>query len=149
MAEYIAATWGWDEAWQENHFRDRWHPERLTIVECRGRLVGMFDVDIRPGELYLETIEIAPAYQSKGIGTNILREILARAGSQGLAVGLHVLRVNRARHLYERLGFAVVDETDARFGMSARPAAAYVPVPAEAQRPLPSPSLVPDAASPG
>jgi ribosomal protein S18 acetylase RimI-like enzyme len=148
MGEYITATWGWDEAWQEDHFRDRWHPDRLTIVEYRGRLVGMFDIEERPGELYLETIEIAPAYQSKGIGTNILREILNSAGSQGLAVGLHVLRVNRARHLYERLGFAVVDETDVRLAMSARPAGAYVPVP-EAARPLLSPSLMPGVASLG
>ena len=55
MAEYIDATWGWTSrpALRSGNAGAR---HRLTIVEPRGRLVGMFDLEVRPGELYLETL---------------------------------------------------------------------------------------------
>ncbi len=36
---------------------------------------------------------------------------VAQARAEGVPVALQVLKVNPARHLYERLGFSVVGET--------------------------------------
>jgi ribosomal protein S18 acetylase RimI-like enzyme len=59
---------------------------------------------------YISRIEIAPEVQGGGVGTALLRGLLDRARASGAnAVELHVLQLNRARHLYERLGFQVVD----------------------------------------
>lgn len=58
-----------------------------------------------------------PAYQRRGIGAAILRDVIAEARAGGHAVALRVLKVNPARRLYERLGFAVVGESDTHYLM--------------------------------
>jgi ribosomal protein S18 acetylase RimI-like enzyme len=64
---------------------------------------------------------VAPEHQGKGIGTRLISEVLQDAHSRGLAVRLRVLKVNPAQRLYERLGFAVVGETETHHLMEARP----------------------------
>ena len=62
----------------------------------------------RGGVIALAQVFIASDHRSRGIGTAVLRDILAR----GRPVRLRVLKVNdAARRLYERLGFRVVDES--------------------------------------
>jgi ribosomal protein S18 acetylase RimI-like enzyme len=64
-------------------------------------------------------IELLPAWQGKGIGTAIIRTLLARRKD----VSLRVLTSNpRAAALYERLGFRVVQRTPERLYMRAEPA---------------------------
>jgi hypothetical protein len=53
----------------------------------------------------------------QGFGAALLRQVQASATTRGLPVRLNVLKVNPARALYERLGFVVVREDDARWSM--------------------------------
>ena len=121
LYEHVLATWGWDEDWQASRFRDRWRPEQITVVERGGECIGMFALEEDPEELNLANVAIAPAHQSQGIGTAVLTAILTGARSRGLVVSLTVLKVNRARRLYERLGFVVVGETATHYVMRAEP----------------------------
>jgi predicted GNAT family acetyltransferase len=50
--------------------------------------------------------------------------VIAEADRDGRRVSLHVERWNRARRLYERLGFAVVAETDVYLLLERPPASA-------------------------
>ena len=54
-----------------------------------------------------------PEYQGRGTGTAIILDLIAQARALQLPVTLHVLDVNPARSLYERLGFRIVAEVDA------------------------------------
>ena len=67
----------------------------------------------------MRTIEILPEYQNRGVGSAVIRDVLAQAQAEGLPVGLQVLKVNPARRLYERLGFNVVGETATHYLMRA------------------------------
>jgi ribosomal protein S18 acetylase RimI-like enzyme len=52
---------------------------------------------------------VAPAWRGQGIGTALLGELIARARARDLsAISLSVEDGNRARVLYERVGFSVV-----------------------------------------
>lgn len=62
-------------------------------------------------------IQLLPEFQGHGIGTALLQRELRFADARGLPVRLQVLRENRARTLYERLGFRVCGETDTHFLM--------------------------------
>lgn len=66
---------------------------------------------VRDGALWIHTICIAPEHQRKGIGTEVIRSIVAEAINQTLPIRLSVLKVNPARALYERLGFKVIGES--------------------------------------
>ncbi len=59
-------------------------------------------------------IVIAPAFQNRGIGTQLMHDVIAR----GKPVQLGVLFENhRARALYERLGFLEIGRTDTHYQM--------------------------------
>ena len=67
--------------------------------------------------IFVDYMAIMPEHQRHGIGASLLRQVQASAASRGLPVRLNVLKVNPARALYERLGFAVVGEDDMRWYM--------------------------------
>jgi ribosomal protein S18 acetylase RimI-like enzyme len=121
LREYITLTWGeWDESWQRAYFDAHFDPSKIQMIQLGGEDIGMIAVTERPGTLFLELVEISPEYQNRGIGSYLIRQLLDRARELGLSVRLHVLRVNPARALYERLGFRAVDETETHYVMETR-----------------------------
>ncbi len=114
----IEETWGWDEQWQAQHFRDRFDPTACQIIEDGGAPIGCISVERREDGIFLSVIEITPDRQDQGIGTELVRALLDEADSRGVPVELQVLKVNPARSLYERLGFAVIGETETHYLMS-------------------------------
>jgi ribosomal protein S18 acetylase RimI-like enzyme len=122
LRAYVEQTWGWDEDWQARYFRDRFDASMRQVIEYHGQVVGFLDVIEEEGRTLLASISIAPEFQGRGIGTFLIRGMLDAAASRGVPVVLRVLRVNRARSLYERLGFEIVDTSDTHYTMTAHPA---------------------------
>ena len=76
------------------------------IIQFNGADVGWVVVDTLPDEVRLVEIMIMPELRGQGIGTAVVREILAAGGDAGKPVRLSVNPMNRAAiRLYERLGF--------------------------------------------
>lgn len=64
-------------------------------------------VDTDTPELCITTFD---GFQGIGVGTDLLNRLIASARDRGLgAISLSVEDGNRSRHLYERIGFTVVD----------------------------------------
>jgi ribosomal protein S18 acetylase RimI-like enzyme len=57
-------------------------------------------------------IAILPNWQNQGIGKSILEDILAEGNLIKKNVSIHVEAFNPAKHLYERLGFEKISETN-------------------------------------
>lgn len=111
----------WDAEWQRAYFRKYFYPERLRILEWEGQDVGMLQVEERAEELFIASIEILPAFQRRGIGSAVIRDLLAQARRQGKLVALQVLKRNvRARSLYQRLGFGVTGENATHYIMASK-----------------------------
>ena len=62
-------------------------------------------------------IQLVPELQGHGLGAELLAKVIAEADDANVAVALSVLKANPARILYERLGFAVVGESELEFDM--------------------------------
>lgn len=123
----VEATWGWDKAFQANYFREHFVAEENQVIVVDGQDVGVLKLEERDGDLFIGLIEIAPAFQGAGLGSQIIRDVVASAFACGRGVALHVLKANPgARRLYERLGFQVVETRDVRYVMRLAP-----PVPEE------------------
>lgn len=90
--------------------RDGFDADRTRVIEVDGAFVGC--VALRPDgdALWLEHFYLAPALQGGGIGSGVLRELLAECDRDGSRVRLNVLRGSAARRLYERHGFTVESE---------------------------------------
>ena len=83
---------------------------------------ALLRVSERESAVFIDQVEITPKYQSQGIGTALIKDIVAR----GRPVDLGVLKVNvDARRFYERLGFRVTGETETHYNMRAEPSHSY------------------------
>ncbi len=127
-------AWGWDGAQQETFLRlqftaQRQHYETAygeaghTILLVNDQPAGRIFVFRSERELVLVDIALLPDTRGSGIGTALIRELLDDAGRADKPVSLHVENHNRARRLYERLGFEIVEDNGAYFRMEWRPAA--------------------------
>ena len=119
MRDVVTQVWGWDAAIQGALFRRNFEPSRSQIVVVDEVDAGVFAVEKRDDTWFLANIEIAPAHQSRGLGAQLVAAVLAEAHAAGLPLTLKVLKVNRARVLYERLGFVTTGSTETHFLMRA------------------------------
>ncbi|MBA4185763.1 MAG: GNAT family N-acetyltransferase [Acidobacteria bacterium] len=111
---YVEKTWGWNEDWQRANFKNTFNPSNGEIIVACGADAGFLRIIEKETETLLASIRLSPEFQNKGIGTQIIKNLLAESEKP---VKLQVLKVNPARALYERLGFEVVGETDTHFLM--------------------------------
>lgn len=108
----VEATWGWDEALQRRLADERFRPEETIILLDGEQRIGFVKVRREPDTIYLASLYLLPPWQSRGRGTAIVEDLKRRAAEEGVPVRLQVLRANeRARALYERLGFEITETT--------------------------------------
>lgn len=122
MREYVEATYGtWDEVWQYEAFATKYADADTTpayaldVVLVADEIAGYLHVEREPGHVLLANIRVAPQWQRHGLGAALVRGVIDAAAP--LPVELAVLRVNPARALYERLGFAAIEENDTHIRM--------------------------------
>ena len=118
----IAADAGWLEAlyedamrphveavgaWDPDLFRLTFDPRTTQVVRHDGRDVGMLRTVPRQDGLYLADIQLDASHRRRGIGSRILKQLIAESERTGRALILRCLRGNPARRFYERHGFKV------------------------------------------
>lgn len=109
---WVEPIFGWDLERQDRFFAESWAPQERSMVELRGKAIGSFSVSDRGSYILIADIEVHPDHQGRGVGTALLRRMLADADARCLPVRLQVLKGNPARRLYSRLGFVDVAQTD-------------------------------------
>ena len=105
--------------WYQTHFA----AADFDLILERGKPVGRLYVHRQPHDLNVIDIALLPAHRGRGIGTFLMRQLLVEADRTGRTASLHVEGFNRARTLYERLGFACVADAGIYLEMRRPPAA--------------------------
>lgn len=109
---YVQAFGQWDDALERKYLADSLKEYRYEVIIFAGSIIGCWARREGASGIFLAEMQILPAYQSQGHGRRLLRRLLDEATQGQLCVQLEVLTVNeRARRLYERLGFKVVGST--------------------------------------
>ncbi|MBX3616318.1 GNAT family N-acetyltransferase [Nitrosomonas sp.] len=107
----IKAFGCWDEDEEFELFTEAWQTQKIQILMRNGQRIGMLMIFEETGRLWLDEIQIDPQFQNQGIGTIVIKELIAIARDRQLPVHLRVLRANRGAHrLYCRLGFRRIEE---------------------------------------
>jgi len=78
---------------------------QFSIVLSGDIAVGRMVVHRDQSEIRLVDMVLTPDARSRGIGGRLVQTLQAEARQAGKPLSLHVLKGNRAMHLYERLGF--------------------------------------------
>jgi ribosomal protein S18 acetylase RimI-like enzyme len=89
-----------------------------TFIIAKGELnIGWMQVVETPNTIYLGQLYVTPSSQNRGIGTAILRELTDKARREGKTLTLDVMKNNRSRALYERLGFRGIGQSEYKLKM--------------------------------
>ena len=109
----------------EMQFRARQQHYAVTYPHARQAIIAVGDADV--GQLVIDDtgrgdeardvrvvdISVAAAHRGRGIGSHVLRAVIADANATGRAVRLAVWSANSdARRLYARLGFLPAQDGD-------------------------------------
>lgn len=103
---------------EEETFSMPWSPDsflemigkedaRYYVAEQDGRILGGCGVLMIAGEGNITNVVIAPEARNQGIGTAMLRHLMAEGDREGLTAYTLEVRVSNAAaiHVYEKLGF--------------------------------------------
>jgi GNAT superfamily N-acetyltransferase len=82
-----------------------------------GDVVGWLRLEHRPDHDWLDLVVLHPTHQGAGLGTAVLRRLLAEAQERGRRLELSVYKINQARQLYLRLGFVEYPRDEVRVRM--------------------------------
>jgi GNAT superfamily N-acetyltransferase len=117
------ATWGdWDEERHRRHFAECIARGHIFIIELDRTRVGMIQIFEEANTLEVGEIQIQPAAQNRGVGTAVLKDVIACAHEDRKSVRLRVgLKNERAYRLYERLGFHRFNRTETHNHMACEP----------------------------
>lgn len=93
-------------AWYQEHYGDA----QFDLVLMEDVPVGRLYVHRRAAEIRLVDISLVPDLRGKGIGSALLRELMAEAEAAGKPLTIHVEKYNPAMRLYLRLGFKPIED---------------------------------------
>jgi ribosomal protein S18 acetylase RimI-like enzyme len=102
----------WCEEDQDRFFAGDWRDAQFEIILADGQPCGYACIEDRDEDLHVRELVILPAYQNRGIGSTLLREVVERARQRRVPVHLGTFHKNRAVALYRRLGFREIGQTD-------------------------------------
>jgi ribosomal protein S18 acetylase RimI-like enzyme len=86
--------------------------ECARIILLSNEPIGLLKVARDGREWRLIQIQIVPEKQGLGLGGWIIQNLIAEVMEAGASLKFSVLKANPARHLYERLGFWVMNTND-------------------------------------
>ena len=107
------------------HFRSQSMSIRLDHPNAERQIVlvedlpaGRLITDGSAGHIEVIDVALLPEYRGHGLGTSVMRGVIAHADRLGRAVRLHVEKQSRAVRLYERLGFTICGDVGMYVAMS-------------------------------
>ncbi len=95
---------------QQQHYSTHYADADFDIILKAEVSVGRFYVYRGATEIRLLDIALLPEARGAGIGSALVRALLAEADAAGKPARLYVEQFNRAANLYVRFGFAPVEE---------------------------------------
>ncbi len=94
---------------QHTFYNENYTGAEYDIICLAGEDIGRLYVHWAREEVRVMDIALLPPYLGRGIGTEIIQDLITRATEKGLSPTLHVEQNNPARNLFKRLGFVFVE----------------------------------------
>jgi ribosomal protein S18 acetylase RimI-like enzyme len=110
---------GWDLAREGKNFAQFFKLDEVRIITADEQDVGWIQEQVEDTTINLGSFYVMPMMQRRGIGTQVLQMLLARARNQSKAITLAVVKINPAVHFYEKHGFRITHEDKHKFYLRA------------------------------
>jgi ribosomal protein S18 acetylase RimI-like enzyme len=110
-----------DRIAQAAGLRQQWDVTQVRIITFGDDDIGWLQSATRGDDFFLAQLFVDGGFQGRGIGTEVMRRLIAEAAQTGRGMTLSVVKSNPALRLYQRLGFHITDEDDRKFHMRRDP----------------------------
>jgi len=107
----------WNEADQRRGIEEALRDDDASILVSDMGDAGWLHVIETRRDIHLGHLYLAPAARNRGLGTKLLHWMGERAKRKDKTFTLEVLKNNRARGLYERLGFRIIETSPLKYTM--------------------------------
>jgi ribosomal protein S18 acetylase RimI-like enzyme len=107
----------WNEQGQQRVVELALAQKGTSIIIVDALDAGWLQVGESLDSIYLGQLYLASSFQNRGVGTAIVNSLADRARQAGKALTLDVMKNNRARTFYRRLGFQVIGESEYKLKM--------------------------------
>ena len=98
-------------------FRQRWEVTQVRIVTLDQADIGWLQSFVKDDALFLGQLFVDRTLRGRGIGTQLVKDLIEEASRAGWGVTLGVVKTNPALRLYERLGFRTTHQDERKFYM--------------------------------
>jgi GNAT superfamily N-acetyltransferase len=102
---------------QQQTYKAQYPRADHDIIILDGQPVGRVMVERSDEAIRGVDIALLPAYRSAGLGRAIIQDLLDEAHRAGKPFRIQVVRTNRARRLYDRMGFREIGDTGTHYVM--------------------------------
>lgn len=121
LGPYIEQEWGWDEAPQDKYFADDFVVANYYIIRCNDMDVGTIRITVTTTAVEVANLCLIAPARGQGLGAAVMASVETLARRLGKPVELDVMKINPAKHLYDRLGFVTYREDDVLYYMRLSP----------------------------
>lgn len=113
MRESLEAVGRFNPERARERLRKSFYPEHTAFIVVDGERIGFYTFrPIDGGGLQLDHLYVHPNFQSRGIGSEVLRHLLALAYSNRTTVSLDALRDSPSNRFYQRHSFVKTAEDE-------------------------------------
>ena len=95
---------------QANHYRKHYPTASYEIILSDDRPVGRLYVERGDEKISIIDITLLPEERKKGLGTSIIKDLMAEAAQTAKPLQIYVESFNPSLLLFERLGFSRIEE---------------------------------------
>ena len=112
MREHLERVFRYKPSRARRIFREHFGEPGLRLIVIGDETAGCVGFRVGQAEIKIDSFYLARRYHNRGLGTEIVRVLLAEADALGLPIELDVLRGSPADRFYERHGFVKQSEDD-------------------------------------
>lgn len=112
MRESLERVGRFDVMRARERLRKSFSPQSTQFIVSGGKRIGFYALRECDGHLMLDHLYVHPEHQSRGMGSAVLRLLLAKADLKGLPVKVGALRGSDSNRFYRRHGFRKTSEDE-------------------------------------
>jgi GNAT superfamily N-acetyltransferase len=117
MHDRTEEAFGWNEYRQDMSFARQFILKEVRVIMLGGKDVGWIQTRTEGAVLNLLQFYVAPEWQSRGIGSVVLKRLMAESKRRGKVIALSVMKGSPAIRLYHRHGFRSLHADDYKIYM--------------------------------
>lgn len=99
---------------QHSYYQNNYTGAHFWVIEYRSQIIGRLYLHTHYPKNSMRIIDIAllPEWRNKGIGKQIIMDVMEFAAAKIRTVTIHVESFNPAMNMYKKLGFELVSKTN-------------------------------------